>query len=230
VSSSLTIPSGWLRGIQDILATVDTSGKAYAAIWAAKAFADDAASAVKAGGSWWNPDPWRTSAARDLEEAGVQISREEGSYREGSATGIDIGRWSQVAGKISNVYALAQLAKKAFPEDEDTTGFDGSLISGAAQIVQDILDAPSAATYVVGKATDEATKIVEKVGDTAKAAVRKVGEVAKEAAGQARDVAEEAIPWKLILGAAGVLALVVGGLVVLARSGAIKQVGGIVHG
>lgn len=223
----ISIPSGWLRGIQDSLSLVETSGQAYAAIWASKDFADDAASAVKAGGSWWSPDPWRTSAAQQLSEAGVQITREESPYQEKSSTAIDRGTWSGVAAKISNVYALARMLRDAFPPGEDSGDFDTSLIQGAAILAQSILDAPRAAVAYV---KDIANEAVSDVGDVVKNAVKQAAAVAKEAATGAKNAAEAAIPWEALLVGGLVLAAAVGGLVLLARSGAIKQVGGLVHG
>ena len=123
------------------------------------------------------------------------------------------------------------MTRKLFPEDEDTTGFDGSLIAGAAQIVADILAAPTlVVNYAVDTVTDIASHAVEKTGIVAKKVVTAAGGVVREAAGQVSSAVEDAIPWKLLLGGAAVLVLLVGGVVVLARSGAIKQVGGIVRG
>ncbi len=224
---TITIPSDWLKGIQNSLALVETSGQAYAAIWAAKDFADDAASAVKAGGSWWSPDPWRTSAAHDLEESGIQITREEAPYSEGSATAIDRGAWSRVAAKISNLYALARLTRDSFPAGVDSGDFDTSLIQGAALLAQSILDAPKlAADYV----TELAGEAVNDVGEVVKKTVKKAAEIAKEAAVGARDAAESVIPWKVVLFAAGAFVVVIGSVVLLSKTGALKQIGGIAHG
>lgn len=231
MASIITVSGEWLRSIQQMLATVETSGQAFAAIWAAKAFADEAATAVKAGGSWWNPDPWRTAAARELEEAGIQISREESPYSEGSTTRIDTTRWSTVAAKISNLYALAQLTRQGFPEDADPSEYDSSLIQGAAEITQAILDAPkAAATYVLETVGSVVDKAAETAGKAARKVVREAGGVVKEAAGQVSEAAGAAIPWKVLLAGGLILGAAVGGVYFLARSGAIKQIGGVVHG
>ena len=225
--SQLTISGDWLRSIQASLATVETSGQAYAAIWAAKEFADDAASTIKAGGSWWNPDPWRTSAAKDLEEAGIQISREEKPYNEGGTQRIDLELWSRVAAKISNLYALAKTSRALYPADTDSTDFDASLISGAASIAQAILDAPKA---VVDYVTDVAGHAVEKVAEVGTKAVKGAGGIVREAASQASGAVGDAIPWRGLVAGLLILGAVVGGVVLLARSGALRQIGGIAHG
>lgn len=225
--SNITISGDWLRGIQQSLAIVETSGAAYSAIWAAKAFSDDAAAAVKEGGSWWSPDPWRTSAAKDLEEQGIQITREESPYREGSTTPIDRAKWSTVAGKISNLYALARISRDGFPPGEDSTVFDSSLIEGAALLAQAVLDAPrDAANYLADTASDA----LDKAGDVAKKAVTKAGEVLQQATSSVAAAVDSAIPWKALMVGGLILGAVVGGVVLLARAGALKQIGGIAHG
>jgi hypothetical protein len=227
MGSSITVSGDWLRGIQSSLAVVETSGAAYAAIWASKDFADSAAAAVKEGGSWWSPDPWRTSAAQQLEEAGIQITREESPYREGSSTLIDREAWSRVAGKISNVYALAKFSRDAFPEGAETDAFDGSLIEGAALLAQAVLDSPREA---VNYLADVAGDVAEKTGDAAKRAVRAAAGVAKEATAGIASAVDAAIPWRALLVGGLILGAVVGGVVLLAKTGAIKQIGGIAHG
>jgi len=224
MSSEIIISGDWLRGIQASLAIVETSGAAYAAIQAARDFARDTASAVKEGGSWWSPDPWRTSAAADLENAGTQLSRETTSYAEGSSTPIDRALWSRVAAKVSNLYALAKLTREGFPEGEDSTVFDSSLIEGAALLAEAVLNSPKAAVeYVTGFASDA----IGKVGDVAKKTVKEATGVLREFAGGVAAAAGDAVPWRVLLGAGLVLAAAVGGVVLLARSGAIKQIGGL---
>lgn len=225
MADSFVISSSWLTGIKNALGNVTSSGQAYAAIEAALTFASETAEAIRGGqgflSSIFEPDPWRTTAAADVEQAAIQLRKEQGAYEEDSSTSVEQASWSSAAQKVLYVYSLAQVARKGYPADTDTTGIEDVLLGAIGSISQAVLDAPVA---VIHYATNLANEALEGAGSVGKTAVKAAGGIVKEAATQVKGAAEELVPWSLVIGAVVIVAGAVFGLVYLSRTGTLKQV------
>lgn len=225
MADSFVISSSWLSGIKNALANVSSSGQAWAAIDAALDFASEAADAIRSGQDWLDsilsPDPWRTTAAADIDNAATQLRKEQDTYGEDGTIAIDRSAWSAVSQKVMYVYSLAQVGRKGYPADTDTSGIEDVLLGATSSITQAILDAPIA---VINYATNLANTALEAAGDVGKTAVKAAGGIVKEAAGQVSDAAETLIPWKIIAASVVIVAGAVFGLVYLSRTGTLKNV------
>lgn len=200
--SSLT--QGTVEAVETAVLGVDTAGQARAVIDESSRFAKSVAIEVRATESFWAIDGWKESFAKQLTDAAGDVDKLKDIYSEGSDVPINRMAWIDHGAKCMYPYILAKNVYEGFPEDQDaTTIFD--LIVGA----------PGA--------------MLDAVTDAGKAIVRSAGEITKEALTQAKEAVDAAIPWTPILLGVGLLALGVVGVVYMSKSGALKDVKGIVR-
>jgi ElaB/YqjD/DUF883 family membrane-anchored ribosome-binding protein len=221
MADSFVISSQWLEGIKNTLGNVTSSGQAAAAIQSGLEFAADAAAAIRAGGSWFSSDPWRDAAVKDIDDAARNLDMVRRAYDGDSTTPLSREEWAKASQKTLYVYSLAQVARKGYPADADTSDLDISLLSAVGSLTQAVLDAPGA---IINYTANLANTAIDAAGSVGKHAVKAAGGIVNEAAKQVSDAADNLIPWGTIAGAVLAIGALVGLVVLASRSGALKDV------
>lgn len=213
---TIVIGASWREGIKKALDNVASSGQAAAAIQEADDFAGQVSDEVGEGFfGFLTADPWRSAAAKQIDDARRQVVQIADAYTADSSQPIG-SDWPTHKARIMDLYNLAQVIRQGYPEDADGSGLDDVLTRGLVTLGSVIAAAPVPAVGVVVGAITSGTSAVL---DGAKVVVKKTGEVLQEAAGAVSGAVTSIVPWPLVIGGVLILAGAVYGVAYLSKSG-----------
>jgi hypothetical protein len=209
---TIVIGASWREGIRKALDAVLSSGQAAAAIQEADDFAGNVSDEVGGGGfGFFTADPWRSAAAKQIDDARRQVVEIADVYTADSSLPVG-GDWPTHRARIMDLYNLAQVIRQGYPEEEDGSGLDDVLTRGLVNLPSVIAGAPGAIVHA-------SVNLAGEVLDGAKTVVKKAGGVVTEAASVVSGAVTSIVPWPVVIGGVIVAGGLIFGIAYLAKSG-----------
>lgn len=223
MAEQIIISRAQLDALKATLGNVTSVAKAWAAISATRAMANEArAQILPAGGLTF--DPWRKAAAKQISDSLISLDNAAKVIGGKDTDPVSAQTWAPIRSYAYNVWILAHLAKGQFPAENMAAAdrYLDFLVRSMSALPGQIANAPAAILTAAGKVVQTTTTAAAK---TVKQATSGVANIVGAAVGGAADIAGNAA--KPILELTWPVLLLVGGIVVIVGYVALRNDGAV---